>query len=43
VLRSPTYAKLGQVRLQEGGIDLELDDTEELKGAGRVTRSGRTA
>ncbi|MEU1084278.1 ATP-binding protein [Streptomyces sp. NPDC005908] len=43
VLRSPSYADLGQARLQEGGIDPELDDTEELKGAGRVTRSGRSA
>ncbi|WP_433455554.1 ATP-binding protein [Streptomyces sp. CA-142005] len=43
VLRSPSYADLGQVRLQEGGIDPELDDTGELKNAGRITRSGRTA
>jgi hypothetical protein len=43
VLRSPSYADLGQVRLQEGGIDPELDDADELKGAGRITRSGRTA
>jgi hypothetical protein len=43
VLRSPSYADLGQVRLQEGGIDPELDDTGELKNAGRFTRSGRTA
>ncbi|MGW7243873.1 ATP-binding protein [Streptomyces sp. NPDC054804] len=43
VLRSPSYADLGQVRLQEGGIDPELDDADELKRAGRITRSGRTA
>ncbi|MFG2961392.1 ATP-binding protein [Streptomyces sp. NPDC048291] len=43
VLRSPSYAELGQVRLQEGGIDPELDDADELKSAGRITRSGRTA
>ncbi|MFF7987117.1 ATP-binding protein [Streptomyces sp. NPDC007901] len=43
VLRSPSYADLGQVRLQEGGIDPELDDADELKSAGRITRSGRTA
>ncbi|OIJ88171.1 ATP/GTP-binding protein [Streptomyces sp. MUSC 14] len=43
VLRSPSYADLGQVRLQEGGIDPELDDVEELKSAGRITRSGRKA
>ncbi|MEV6056465.1 ATP-binding protein [Streptomyces sp. NPDC052107] len=43
LLRSPSYADLGQVRLQEGGIEAELDDTSELKNAGRFTRSGRTA
>ncbi|MFI2415138.1 ATP-binding protein [Streptomyces sp. NPDC018947] len=43
VLRSPSYADLGQARLQEGGIDPDLDDVDELKGAGRVTRSGRSA
>ncbi|MET8571952.1 ATP-binding protein [Streptomyces sp. NPDC004783] len=43
VLRSPSYADLGQARLQEGGIDPDLDDVDELKGAGRITRSGRTA
>ncbi|MFK0113129.1 ATP-binding protein [Streptomyces sp. NPDC091217] len=42
-LRSPSYADLGQVRLQEGGIDPELDDADELKSAGRLSRSGRTA
>jgi hypothetical protein len=41
VLRSPSYADLGQVRLQEGGIDRELDDVGELKSAGRIARSGR--
>jgi AAA-like domain len=43
VLRSPSYADLGQVRLQEGGIDPDLDDSGELKTAGRITRSGRMA
>ncbi|MEY2249104.1 ATP-binding protein [Streptomyces sp. BF23-18] len=43
VLRSPSYADLGQVRLQEGGLDSGLDDVEELKSAGRITRSGRKA
>lgn len=43
VLRSPSYADLGQVRLQEGGIDPELDDVDELKSTGRITRSGRNA
>ncbi|MER5602623.1 ATP-binding protein [Streptomyces sp. NPDC002265] len=43
VLRSPSYADLGQVRLQEGGIDAELDDARELKSAGHLTRSGRKA
>lgn len=43
VLRSPSYADLGQVRLQEGGIDPELDDVENLKSAGQLTRSGRDA
>ncbi|WP_043260320.1 ATP-binding protein [Streptomyces hokutonensis] len=43
VLHSPSYADLGQVRLQEGGIDPELDDTDDLKRAGQITRSGRNA
>ncbi|MDN3271537.1 ATP-binding protein [Streptomyces sp. MA15] len=43
VLHSPSYADLGQVRLQEGGIDPELDDVDELKSADRITRSGGTA
>ncbi|MBL1109409.1 ATP-binding protein [Streptomyces sp. 5-8] len=43
VLRSPSYADLGQVRLQEGGMEPDLDDAGELKGAGRITRSGRRA
>ncbi|MGW0770753.1 ATP-binding protein [Streptomyces sp. NPDC002676] len=43
VLRSPSYADLGQVRLQEGGIDPDLDDVDELKSSGRITRSGRKA
>ncbi len=42
VLRSPSYADLGQVRLQEGGIGPDLDD-DELESAGRITRSGRKA
>ncbi|WP_406346991.1 ATP-binding protein [Streptomyces sp. NBC_00648] len=42
VLRSPSYADLGQVRLHEGGIDPVLDDADELTNAGgQVTRSGR--
>ncbi|WP_308313128.1 hypothetical protein [Streptomyces sp. ISL-1] len=43
VLRSPSYADLGQVRLQEGGVDPALDDVDELKRAGQITRSGRKA
>ncbi|MFE7958725.1 ATP-binding protein [Streptomyces sp. NPDC057413] len=43
VLRSPSYADLGQVRLQEGGIDPDLDDVDELKSTGSITRSGRKA
>ncbi|MFF2515553.1 ATP-binding protein [Streptomyces sp. NPDC058086] len=43
VLRSPSYADLGQVRLQEGGIDSGLDDVDELKSASGITRSGRKA
>ncbi|WP_331751857.1 ATP-binding protein (plasmid) [Streptomyces sp. NBC_00723] len=43
VLRSPSYADLGQVRLQEGGIDPDLDDIDELESAGQITRSGRKA
>ncbi|MFI6662289.1 ATP-binding protein [Streptomyces sp. NPDC050523] len=43
VLRSPSYADLGQVRLQEGGIDADLDNVDELKSAGQLTRSGRKA
>ncbi|MFI8193991.1 ATP-binding protein [Streptomyces sp. NPDC085946] len=43
VLHSPSYADLGQVRLQEGGVDPELDDVDELKSAGRITRSGGKA
>lgn len=43
VLRSPSYADLGQVRLQEGGLDPELDDVDELKSSGQITRSGRKA
>ncbi|MER6691308.1 ATP-binding protein [Streptomyces minutiscleroticus] len=41
VLRSPSYADLGQVRLQEGGVDAELDDVDELQGAEQLARSGR--
>jgi hypothetical protein len=43
VLHSPSYADLGQVRLQEGGIDPELDDADDLGSSGQITRSGRTA
>ncbi|CAL9676018.1 hypothetical protein SUDANB176_07779 (plasmid) [Streptomyces sp. enrichment culture] len=43
VLHSPSYADLGQVRFQEGGIDPELDDVDELNGAGQLTRSGGKA
>ncbi|MFM9632573.1 ATP-binding protein [Streptomyces galilaeus] len=43
VLRSPSYADLGQVRLQDGGVDPMLDDAEDLAGADRIGRSGRTA
>ncbi|MEU9286423.1 ATP-binding protein [Streptomyces sp. NPDC048275] len=43
VLHSPSYADLGQARLQEGGIDPELDDVDELKSADQLTRSGRKA
>ncbi|MEW2078112.1 MULTISPECIES: ATP-binding protein [unclassified Streptomyces] len=43
VLHSPSYADLGQVRLQEGGIDPALDDVDELNGAGQLTRSGGKA
>ncbi|MFF2386996.1 ATP-binding protein [Streptomyces sp. NPDC058108] len=43
MLHSPSYADLGQVRLQEGGIDPGLDDVDDLKGAGQLTRSGRGA
>ena len=43
VLHSPSYADLGQVRLQEGGIDPALDDADDLGSTGQITRSGRTA
>ncbi|WAU82485.1 ATP-binding protein [Streptomyces sp. Qhu-G9] len=43
VLHSPSYADLGQARLQEGGIDPDLDDVGDLKSADRLTRSGRGA
>ncbi|MCW8101668.1 ATP-binding protein [Streptomyces tauricus] len=43
VLRSPSYADLGQVRLQEGGIDPDLVNGDEIKTAGGITRSGRRA
>ncbi|WP_328349119.1 ATP-binding protein [Streptomyces sp. NBC_00445] len=43
VLHSPSYADLGQVRLQEGGIDPDLDDVDELKSTDQLTRSGRKA
>ncbi|MFJ7305998.1 ATP-binding protein [Streptomyces sp. NPDC099088] len=43
VLRSPSYADLGQVRLQEGGVDPAVDDVDGLKEVGHITRSGRGA
>lgn len=43
VLRSPSYADLGQVRLQEGGVDPTVDDVDGLKEGGQVTRSGKSA
>ncbi|GGX96470.1 ATP-binding protein [Streptomyces fructofermentans] len=45
VLRCPSYADLGNVRVQEGGLDAELDEVEDLKKrAGQaLTRSGRGA
>ncbi|MCX4596809.1 ATP-binding protein [Streptomyces sp. NBC_01549] len=42
-LHSPSYADLGQVRLQEGGVDPARDDAEDLAGSDRIGRSGRTA
>ncbi|MFC0843460.1 ATP-binding protein [Streptomyces noboritoensis] len=41
VLRSPSYADLGQVRLHEGGIDPAIDEVDELQSADQITRSGR--
>ncbi|MEU4084695.1 ATP-binding protein [Streptomyces aureus] len=43
VLRSPSYAGLGQVRLQEGGIDPVVDHVDGLQSGGQVSRSGRSA
>ncbi|MGW1068146.1 ATP-binding protein [Streptomyces aureus] len=43
VLRSPSYADLGQVRLQEGGIDPVVDDVDGLQSGGQVSRSRRSA
>ncbi|MGI5508102.1 ATP-binding protein [Streptomyces sp. CA-106131] len=43
VLRSPSYADLGQVRLQEGGIDPALQNVDDPRGADRNTRSGSNA
>lgn len=43
VLHSPSYADFGQVRLQEGGIDPDPHDVDDLKSTGRITRSGRKA
>lgn len=43
VLHSPSYADLGQVRLQEGGIDPARDDVDDLGSADRITPSGRKA
>ncbi|MFF4888095.1 hypothetical protein ACFY2D_35330 [Streptomyces nigra] len=41
VLHSPSYADLGQARLQEGGIDPGLDDADDLKMSGRIPRPGK--
>ncbi|PKV82620.1 ATP-binding protein [Streptomyces sp. TLI_146] len=41
VLRSPSYADLGQVRLHEGGIDPAIDEADKLTNAGQITRTGR--
>ncbi|MCW8384103.1 ATP-binding protein [Streptomyces justiciae] len=41
LLRSPSYADLGQVRLQEGGMDTGLEHADDLEGSERVARSGR--
>ncbi|AZP22835.1 ATP/GTP-binding protein [Streptomyces aquilus] len=43
VLRSPSYANLGQVRLQEGGIDAGIDPADGRQGSERVAPSGRAA
>ncbi|MGW4271275.1 ATP-binding protein [Streptomyces seoulensis] len=43
VLRSPSYADLGLIRLQEGGIESDIDDVDEFKSTGQLTRSGRRA
>ncbi|MFJ5779287.1 ATP-binding protein [Streptomyces sp. NPDC093094] len=44
VLRSPSYADLGQVRLHEGGIDPDEDeDARAPERGGQVSRSGRGA
>ncbi|MFJ3310727.1 ATP-binding protein [Streptomyces sp. NPDC086549] len=43
VLRSPSYADLGQVRLQEGGVGPDLDDVDDLAGADRIAPSGHRA
>ncbi|MFE6335251.1 ATP-binding protein [Streptomyces sp. NPDC057798] len=43
VLRSPSYADLGQVRLQEGGLDPAGDEGDELNGSKGITRAGRGA
>ncbi|NUK21667.1 ATP-binding protein [Streptomyces lunaelactis] len=43
VLHSPSYADLGQVRLQEGGVAPELDDVDDPDGVGHIARSGRKA
>ncbi|GAA3052979.1 ATP-binding protein [Streptomyces glomeratus] len=43
VLTSPSYADLGQARLQEGGVDPMLDDADDLAGTGQIARSGRKA
>ncbi|WP_043175482.1 ATP-binding protein [Streptomyces sp. NRRL B-24484] len=40
VLRSPSYAQLGQVRLLEGGVETSADEAEAEGGPGRGWRRG---
>ncbi|MEV2256508.1 ATP-binding protein [Streptomyces sp. NPDC050147] len=41
VLRSPSYADLGQVRLEEGGTDAAVEDRDEPAGGRERRGSGR--